>query len=126
MRGWLRSLLMHKVAHAVRRYRRVGKRRVAGEVSLDSGHSSGTMVTILAADGRHRAGMRSSVRKKRHCSPPSIGCRRAWVRSALATPRGLQLRRTGARLVCPDVAAHKLWLRALEQLQRELTSGTES
>src|SRR5271165_1787781 len=26
MRGWLRGLLLHKVAHAVRRYRHVGKR----------------------------------------------------------------------------------------------------
>src|SRR6185437_11299064 len=37
LRAWLRRLLRHKVAHAVRRYRGAGKRQVAREVPLGGG-----------------------------------------------------------------------------------------
>jgi RNA polymerase sigma-70 factor, ECF subfamily len=126
MRGWLRRLLMHKVAHAVRRYRHVGKRRLAREVSLDSGDSSRTLVNALATDQTSPGG--HAVRREEEAAvlaaldrlPERMRFTVLWRHHEACSFDEL-----GRRLGCSNVAARKLWLRALELLQRELNSGTE-
>ena len=50
MRGWLRRLLLHQVAHAVRRYRHVGKRPGRSRGFPRLGTFSRTLVNALALD----------------------------------------------------------------------------
>ena len=126
MRGWLRRLLVHKVAHAVRRYRHVGKRRLAHEVSLDSADFSKSLVDALAADRTSPGG--HAVRREEEAAllaaldrlPDRMRFTVLWRHHEACSFDEL-----GRRLGCSNVAARKLWLRALEQLQRELTCGTE-
>ena len=126
MRGWLRGLLLHKVAHAVRRYRHVGKRQLAREVSLDSGHSSRTMATPWQPIGHRRAGRRSGEEEAALLRRARSAAERMRFAVLWRHHEGCSFDELGRRLGCSNVAARKLWLRALEQLQRELTSGTQS
>jgi RNA polymerase sigma factor (sigma-70 family) len=49
-RAWLRQFLMHRIAHAARRYRGTGKRRIAREVSLATIEADPMMAETLVAD----------------------------------------------------------------------------
>ena len=100
---------------------------LAREVSLDSGHSSRTMVNALAADRTSPGGQ--AVRREEEAAllaaldrlPERMRFAVLWRHH-----EGCSFDELGRRLGCSNVAARKLWLRALEQLQRELTSGTQS
>ncbi len=127
MRGWLRRLLMHKVAHAVRRYRHVGKRRVGLEVPARLEHFFQDHVSILATDETSPGGL--AVQREEEAAllaaldrlPERMRFTVLWRHHEACSFDEL-----GRRLGCSNVAARKLWLRALEQLQRELSSGNES
>ena len=67
-------ILLHKIAHSLRRYRLVERRRVSLEISLDSGAFDGD-ADWLAADQTSPGGARQSgARKRSPWAPLSIGC----------------------------------------------------
>ena len=101
LRRWLHRILLHKIAHSLRRYRLVERRRVSLEISLDSGAFDGD-ADWLAADQTSPGGRKSGARKR---SPWALALDRLPEQDAhgraLASSRGLQLRRAGttARLL---------------------------
>ena len=111
LRRWLRRILLHKIAHSVRRYRLVERRRVAREISLDSGAFDGD-ADWLAADQTSPGGAQSGARKRSLWAPRSIGCPSGCARPCSARHHeGCSFDELGRRLGCSNVAARKLWLR---------------
>lgn len=119
--AWLRRMLLHRVSYTVRRYRRVGKRRLAQERSLGASGLSGGLENWLAGDS----------------TSPSNRAARGEEEAALVAalerlPERLRqviiwrhredcsFEEIGRRLDRSDVAARRLWLRAIEQLRREM------
>jgi RNA polymerase sigma-70 factor (ECF subfamily) len=122
LRRWLRRLLMHKVAHSVRRYRRVLSRQIGREVSLDSGNPGETTADYLASDQTSPGGC--AIRREEEvalCAALDRLPERMRLTVLWRHHEACSFDEIGRRLACPNVAARKLWLRALERLQRELT-----
>ena len=122
LRAWLRRMLLHRVSYTVRRYRRAAKRRLASERSLGASGSSPGLADWLAGDSTS-----PSARAAR-------GEEEAAVLAALdRLPERMRqvivwrhredcsFEEIGRRLERSNVAARKLWLRAIEQLRRELS-----
>ena len=120
LRRWLRRILLHKIAHAVRRYRLVERRRIAREISLDSGAFDGD-ADWLAADQTSPRG-RAVRREEEIALSAALDRLPERMRSAVLWRHreACSFDELGRRLDCSNVAARKLWLRALEQLQRDL------
>jgi RNA polymerase sigma-70 factor, ECF subfamily len=126
LRAWLRRLLLNRVAHAARRYFGTEKRRLARELSLDADLNREAISDALALD---------------QASPASVAARHeqeALLQAALERlpermrqavlwrhHKGYSFDEIGKQLGCTNVAARKLWLRALGLLQRELSCGHE-
>jgi RNA polymerase sigma-70 factor, ECF subfamily len=121
MRAWLRRLLLHRVSYTVRRYRKAGKRQLSRELSLGATDSSRGLAEALAGDSTSPSGQ--VVRREEE----------AAMLAALDTiPERLRqviiwrhredcsFDEIGKRLNRSNVAARKLWLRAIEQLQRAM------
>ena len=121
LRRWLRRLLLHKIAHAVRRYRHVRSRRINQEVSLDSGDFDYSKAECLAADQASPSGQ-AVWREEQAALLAALDRLPERMRLAVLWRHheGCSFDELGQRLDCSNVAARKLWLRALERLKREL------
>ena len=110
LRRWLRRILLHKIAHSVRRYRLVERRRVAREISLDSGAFDGD-ADWLAADQTSPGG--GAVRREEEIA---LGAALDRLPERMRTAvlwrhhEGCSFDELGRRLGCSNVAARKLWL----------------
>jgi RNA polymerase sigma-70 factor, ECF subfamily len=120
LRRWLRRLLLHKIAHAVRRYRHVGSRRIDREVSLNSADFDDD-ASFLAADQTSPGG-RAIKREEEKALWTALDRLPERMRKVVLWRHheACSFDELGRRLDCSNVAARKLWLRALEQLQRDL------
>ena len=125
LRAWLRKLLTNQVAHVVRRYCGTEKRRLAREVSLDVALGGQDLDEALVADQTSPGGQ--AVRDEEELAltaalerlPENMRQAVLWRHH-----ESCGFDEMGRRLGCSNVAARKLWLRALEQLQGELTGKT--
>jgi RNA polymerase sigma-70 factor (ECF subfamily) len=121
LRAWLRRFLMHKIAHAARRYRGTGKRRLGREVPLATVEADPAMAETLVAD-QTSAGTRA-VRREEEAALRSALDRLPERMSQAVLWRHIEdcsFDEIGRRLGCSNVAARKLWLKALQRLQDEL------
>src|SRR5262249_23541709 len=124
LRAWLRQFLMHKIAHAARRYRATDKRRIAREVPLAVVQADGALAQTLIAD-QPSPGAQAAYHEQEaalRAAPDRLSdrMRRAGLWRHL---EDCSFDEIGRRLGCSNVAARKLWLKALEQLQVELKSA---
>jgi RNA polymerase sigma-70 factor (ECF subfamily) len=127
LRAWLRALLMNKVAHVARRYRGTEKRRLDREVSLDSCLAGEDLDAALVADITSPGGQ--AVRSEEESALVAALGRLPETMSRAVLWRhheNCSFDEMGRRLGCSNVAARKLWLRALERLQSELTGKTRT
>jgi RNA polymerase sigma-70 factor, ECF subfamily len=122
LRSWLRRLLLNRVAHAARRYVGTQKRRMAREVSLDAVPEGAGVAADLAADQTSPGGL-AARREEEAMTRAALDRLPERMRHAVLWRHhdGCGFEEIGRRLGCSDVAARKLWLRALERLQRELS-----
>ncbi|MGO9471667.1 MAG: sigma-70 family RNA polymerase sigma factor [Isosphaeraceae bacterium] len=127
LRAWLRKLLMNQVAHVARRYRGTKKRWLGREVSLDAGLAGQDVDLALAADHTSPGG-RAARREEESALIAALGRLPQNMRHAVLWRHheSCSFDEMGRRLGCSNVAARKLWLRALERLQRELTGRIET
>lgn len=122
LRSWLRRLLLNRVAHAARRYLGTQKRRMGREVSLDAETNGESVAATLAIDQTSPGGV--AVRREEEAlMRAALDRLPERMRQAVLWRHhdGCGFEEIGRRLGCSDVAARKLWLRALDQLQRELS-----
>jgi RNA polymerase sigma-70 factor (ECF subfamily) len=127
LRRWLRRLLLHKLAHTVRRYRHVERRRITREVSLETGDLGNSLADFLAADQTSPGGQ--AVRREEEvalCAALDRNPERMRLAVLWRHHEACSFDELGRRLGCSNVAARKLWLRALERLQHELAPETRS
>lgn len=126
LRSWLRRLLLNRVAHAARRYLGTGKRRLGRERSLAADRSGQEAVDLMAmdqtspgaaADGREAA---ERLRAALDRLPERMRQVVLWRHHEECSFDEL-----GRRLDCSNVAARRLWLRALARLRCEL-SGVDA
>ncbi len=124
LRAWLRRFLEHRIAHAARRYRATGKRRIGREVPLAAVEADPVMAETLVAN-QSSVGTRASRREEEAVLRlaldrlPERMCQAVLWRHH----EGCSFDEIGRRLGCSNVAARKLWLRALRRLQDELKDG---
>ncbi len=124
LRSWLRRLLLNRVARAARRYSGTLKRKLARELSLDAELDRQAIAESLAIDQPSPGGLASRreqearIRSALDRLPDRMRAAVLWRHRD-----GLPFDEIGRRLGCSDVAARKLWLRSLDQLHREFTSG---
>ena len=124
LREWLRQFLMHKIAHAARRYRATGKRRIAREVPLAKVEADSALARTLVADDMS-PGARATRHDEEEALQSALDRLPERMRQAVLWRHheDCSFDEIGRRLGCSNVAARKLWLRALEQIQLELTRG---
>jgi len=122
LRSWLRRLLLNRVAHAARRYRGTEKRRMGRELSLDAEAEGEGIADTLSID-QISPGALASRREEEARMREALDQLSERMRQAVLWRHheGCGFEVIGRRLGCSDVAARKLWLRALDQLQRELS-----
>jgi RNA polymerase sigma-70 factor, ECF subfamily len=127
LRAWLRQFLMHKIAHAARRYRGAAKRAIAREVPLAILESDPMMAETLVAD-QTSVGTRAARREEAAALQSALDRLPERMRQAVLWRHneGFTFNEIGRRLGCSNVAARKLWLTALQQLQGELKGDTNS
>jgi RNA polymerase sigma-70 factor, ECF subfamily len=125
LRAWLRQFLMHKIAHAARRYRGTGRRRVAREVSLAAVQGDASMAETLIAN-QTSVGTRAARREEEAALQVALDRLPERMRQAVLWRHNedCSFDEIGRRMGCSNVAARKLWLKALQQLQAELKDGT--
>ncbi len=121
LRAWLRRLLAFQVAHAARRYRGTKMRTLGREVPIDTAGCGGQFLvddesspSSLAVHREEEAALRAALERL----PGRMARVVLWRHREDCTFEEL-----GHRLGCSNVAARKLWLRALRQLQYELGVG---
>jgi RNA polymerase sigma-70 factor (ECF subfamily) len=116
--AWLRQILLHKLAHAARRYRTIAKRRVGREVALDGGTDS------LCRDETSPGG-RAVRREEEAAMVAALDKLPEPMRLAVQWRHheGCSFDEIGRRLGRSNVSARKLWLRGLEELRRELIAA---
>jgi RNA polymerase sigma-70 factor (ECF subfamily) len=124
LRAWLRQFLMHKIAHAARRYRGTGRRRIAREVPLALVEADPLMAETLVAD-QTSVGTRAARREEATALQSALDRLPERMRQAVLWRHNedCSFDEIGRRLGCSNVAARKLWLKALQQLQAELKDG---
>jgi RNA polymerase sigma-70 factor (ECF subfamily) len=126
LRAWLRQFLMHKIAHAARRYRGTGKRGIAREVPLATVEANPLMAETLVAD-QTSVGTRAARREAEHALRSALDRLPERMRQAVLWRHNedCSFDEIGRRLGCSNVAARKLWLKALHQLQAELKDAAD-
>jgi RNA polymerase sigma-70 factor, ECF subfamily len=126
LREWLRRFLMHKIAHAARRHRGTGKRRIAREVPLAQVEADPALAGALVADDTS-PGTRSSRHDEEDMLQSALDRLPERMRQAVLWRHheACSFDEIGRRLGCSNVAARKLWLKALQQLQAELKAGAD-
>lgn len=122
LRSWLRRLLLNRVAHAARRYLGTQKRRMGREVSLDADPDGEAVAAALVVDQTSPGGL-AARREEESMTRAALDRLPERMRQAVLWRHqdGCGFDEIGRRLGCSDVAARKLWLRALERLQWELS-----
>jgi RNA polymerase sigma-70 factor, ECF subfamily len=127
LRAWLRAFLMHKIAHAARRYRGTGKRRIAREVSLSTVEADPSMAETLVAD-QTSVGTRAARREEEAALQSALNRLPERMRQTVLWRHNedCSFEEIGRQLGCSNVAARNLWLKALQQLQAELKDSTNS
>jgi RNA polymerase sigma-70 factor (ECF subfamily) len=125
LRAWLRRFLMHKIAHAARRYRRTGKRGIAREVPLAMVEADPLIAETLVAN-QTSVGTRAARREEEAALQAALDRLPERMRQAVLWRHNedCSFDEIGRRLGCSNVAARKLWLKALQQLQAELRDST--
>jgi RNA polymerase sigma-70 factor, ECF subfamily len=124
LRAWLRRFLMHKIAHAARRYRGTGKRRLAREVSLAAIEADPALAVTLVAD-QTSVGTRAARREEEATLRSALDRLPERMRQAVLWRHNedCSFDEIGRRLGSSNVAARQLWLKALQQLKAELMNG---
>lgn len=125
--AWLRRLLLNNLVNFSRRFRQTGKREVSREVSLDAGEPGGRLREFLTADTP------APVRLVAEREQAEVVWR-SLERLPADYRRVLLLRhREGrsfeqiARVMGRSLnAVHKLWVRAVERIRREVEVSHES
>jgi RNA polymerase sigma-70 factor (ECF subfamily) len=120
LRAWLRRLLLNKVSHAARRYLGTAKRRLGRELSLDAELDRDGVANALAID-QTSPGTVAARREQEATMVAALDRLPERMRRAVLWRHheGCSFDEIGRRLGCSNVAARKVWLRALQQLQRE-------
>lgn len=115
--AWLRAILRHRAAHAVRRYRGTKKRAIGRERSIEAGGAGVAICdggpspgAIMAGEERARA-LGSAVEALGEADRRVVGWRHQ---------EGCTFEEIGRRLGISDVAARKRWARAVGRLRAEL------
>jgi RNA polymerase sigma-70 factor (ECF subfamily) len=119
--AWLRKMLLNNLRDFVRRYQGADKRDVDREVSLDAVHDGSGLALLLTTDS-------ASPSEKVMRSEKAEIVRRALERLPDDYRRVLLLRyeegrsfdEIGALMQRSGNAARKLWLRAIDDMEREL------
>jgi RNA polymerase sigma-70 factor (ECF subfamily) len=121
LRAWLCKFLTHKIAHAARRYRGSKKRQMAREISLGTVEGDIALAETLISD-QTSVGTRAARREEEAALQAALSRLPDRMRNAIGWRHNedCSFDVIGQRLGCSNVAARKLWLRALEQLQSEL------
>jgi len=120
--AWLRQILLNNIRDATRKYRNLSKRNLHRETSL-SNRDGSAAVAVNGLPAAIESPSWSARRRERN-----DGLRRAIGRlsedhRAVIVARNLELRsfvEIGVAMQRSPNAVRKLWLRALESLQREL------
>jgi RNA polymerase sigma-70 factor (ECF subfamily) len=112
---------MNKIAHAARRFRGTGKRRMSREVSLGALQSDPAMADTLVA-GQTSVGTLAARREEEAALEAALERLPERMRQAVLWRHreDCTFDEIGRRLGCSNVAARNLWLRALKRLQVEL------
>jgi RNA polymerase sigma-70 factor, ECF subfamily len=126
LRAWLRHFLMHKIAHAARRYRGTAKRRIVREFPLASVEGDNALAEFLIADQTSPGGQATRHEEEAALRLALDRLPERMSRAVLWRHReDCSFDEIGRRLDCSNVAARKLWLRALQQLQVELKGSVD-
>jgi RNA polymerase sigma-70 factor (ECF subfamily) len=122
LRAWLRQFLMHKIAHAARRYRGTNKRRLAREVSLETLGGDSAVAESLVLDQTSPGG-RAARREEEAMVRLALERLPERMRQAVLWRHheDCSFDEIGRRLGCSNVAARKVWLKAILLLKNELT-----
>jgi RNA polymerase sigma-70 factor, ECF subfamily len=111
--AWLRGLLRHRIANFVRRYRDTQKRGLDQEVALD-----GVLADDLPSPSGEAAALEQALLLQRAMEGLPDDYRQVI---ALRYQEQLGFEEIGQRLGRSAEAARKLWWRAIERLQQELS-----
>jgi RNA polymerase sigma-70 factor (ECF subfamily) len=120
LRAWLRRFLLHKIAHAARKYRGTERRWMGREMRLDAVDDPPLADTLVAT--QTSIGTRASRREEQAALLEALERLPERMRQAVLWRHNedCTFDEMGRRLCCSNVAARKLWLKALQQLQDEL------
>jgi RNA polymerase sigma-70 factor (ECF subfamily) len=122
LRAWLGVILKNNLANFRRRYREVGKRQVAREVSLpiDQG-GGGDPLQSVAADATSPSGFVMRIEREQAMLSALNRLPERYRHVVLwHHHERLTFEEIGRRLQCSSEAARKLWPRALIRLREEL------
>jgi len=125
--GWLRQILLHKLAHAGRHYRGTAKRNIAREVSLEAPDVSGQVAYDLA-DGSATPSKQMMAEERVVVLRQAIG-RLSPAHRQVILLRSVEQRpfdQIGLIMQRSEKAVCKLWARAVEALRQELGATHDS
>jgi RNA polymerase sigma-70 factor (ECF subfamily) len=126
-RAWLRQILAHQLAHLARHYAGTRKRDVAREVSLEQSlaQSSSRLERLLPAEVVSPSGM-AEIHERQLQIAAVLERLSAEYREViiLRNLEDLSHAEIAQRMNRSEGAVRMLWLRALEQLRKEITAGT--
>ncbi len=117
--AWLRTVLLHNVASAGRRYQGAGKRDLAREVPLGAPGVAGNLRDAALSPRSLATAVEEQTRIERAIDRLPADQRSAILMRHRDHQSFVEI---GAALGRSMPAAHKLWCRAVLRLQRELTS----
>jgi RNA polymerase sigma-70 factor (ECF subfamily) len=127
MLAWLRRILLNNLANFIRQFRETEKRNIAVEVPLSDDSSSGNGQPQLAS--RQQTPSQWAVKREQVAALEQALLRlpneyREVI--VLRNQRHLSFEAIGATMGRTAEAARKLWARAVEHLQQEMTSHDDS
>ncbi len=127
LRAWLRKILLRRVSHTVRGYRRAGKRQISREIPLDAADSSKAPAEMLAADTTSPSG-KAARREEEVALVAALDRLPERLRQVIVWrhQEDCTFDEIGRQLDRSNVAARKLWLRAIEQLQQAMRSPPDA
>lgn len=119
--AWLRKILVNQLALAHRKYQAAEKRDIARELPLrrDGSASNGGVLVACPRDSPSGQAVRAEELQRVELAIAQLPPRYAEV-IQLRSGDLLSFNEIGARLEITADAARKLWVRAMERLQREL------
>ena len=124
LRAWLRQLLLNNVAGFTRRYRATGKRCLGREAALEADASAGASVFApVDSVTPSRVAQRNEQAEALSQALERLPEEYREVLS-LRHQEDLSFEEIGRRLGKSENAARKLWVRAVQQLQRDMGPGS--